>query len=248
MLERLAPFLQKFQLQPSIPQPSRAERSSEQLASSCRNVPSRVSGLFRIDPNYPFEEPMTVYCDQQYEGGGWTIIQRRTDGSVNFMRDWDNYKRGFGTLHGEFWLGLDNIYRLTNVAPHELAIELVDFDGARATARYDLFRIGAESINYAMTDLGSCVSCSAGDSLRIHLNESFSTYDKDNSKATFNCAASFKGAWWFYKCHRSHLNGEYLQGKLPDAMDSRGLIWVDFRGTKYSLKSTTMMIRPRAKK
>ncbi|XP_049293970.1 angiopoietin-related protein 1-like [Anopheles funestus] len=214
------------------------------VGASCRDVPSSVSGIYRIDPDYPFHEPMTVLCDQQYEGGGWTVIQQRTDGSVNFFRDWKDYKHGFGTLRGEFWLGLEQIHRLTNVAPHELAVLLEDFDGVKAEARYQRFRIAAETLNYAITELGNCNPCGAGDAMRIHLNESFSTYDHDKSKAAFNCAAVFKGGWWFYRCHRCHLNGDYLRGKLTEAQDSQGLMWMEFRGDKYSLKKTKMMIRP----
>ena len=72
---------------------------------------------------------MPVFCDMTMDGGGWTVFQRRLNGSVDFYRDWASYKNGFGDLNGEFWLGSDNIHRLTAVDDVTLRVDLEDFDG-----------------------------------------------------------------------------------------------------------------------
>ncbi len=33
------------------------------------------------------------------------VIQRRMDGSVNFYRPWNQYKKGFGNVESEYWMG-----------------------------------------------------------------------------------------------------------------------------------------------
>lgn len=56
-------------------------------------------------------------------GGGWTLIQRRKVGLTSFNRDWKQYKSGFGSIRGDFWLGNDHIFRLTR-QPTVLRIEM----------------------------------------------------------------------------------------------------------------------------
>jgi len=95
-----------------------------------------------------------VYCDQTTNGGGWTVFQRRKDGSVDFYRLWNDYKKGFGNLTGEFWLGLGNIYRLTNKTRNRLRVELDDWESGSAYAEYDAFAVASEKDKY-MLSLGA---------------------------------------------------------------------------------------------
>ena len=85
---------------------------------------------------------MQVLCDMTTNGGGWTVFQRRLNGSVDFYRDWSSYKNGFGDLHGEFWLGNDNLHRLTAAGNVSLRVDLEDFEGNITYAEYATFKVG----------------------------------------------------------------------------------------------------------
>ena len=87
-----------------------------------------------------------MFCDQTTAGGGWTVFQKRIDGSVDFYRDWAEYKSGFGNFNGEFWLGLDKIYRLTNKGRYQLRVDLEDMEGKTAYAEYDMFAITSKKV------------------------------------------------------------------------------------------------------
>lgn len=53
----------------------------------------RQSGVYELRLG---RRVVSVWCEQQKEGGGWTVIQRRQDGSVNFFTNWQHYKVGSG--------------------------------------------------------------------------------------------------------------------------------------------------------
>ena len=169
------------------------------------------------------------------DGGGWTVFQRRQDGSVDFYRGWKEYKAGFGQLTAEFWLGNDKIHRLTASRPSSLRVELEDWNGVKVFAKYGKFNIGDEQTQYRL-EVGS-YSGTAGDSLAFHNNMAFST--KDNDRYGDNCAVRWTGAWWYGRCHHSNLNGLYL----GDKSDLRGIRWSGFRSS-LSLKFSEMKLRP----
>uniref|UniRef100_A0A8C1G4X0 Si:ch211-203k16.3 n=1 Tax=Cyprinus carpio TaxID=7962 RepID=A0A8C1G4X0_CYPCA len=95
----------------------------------------RHSGIYTVVPSLG-AMPVEVYCDMDTDGGGWTVIQRRQDGSVNFDRSWKEYKEGFGDLHTEYWLGNEHIHDLTSQGDYMLRIDLEDWSGKHKHAVY----------------------------------------------------------------------------------------------------------------
>lgn len=204
-------------------------------------------GVYSVFPTHD-PDGFMVYCDMRTDGGGWTVIQRREDGSVNFFRDWDAYRDGFGTTTGEHWLGLQRIYHLTRSGGVELRIDMADFDNATAFAGYSDFSVGRDSVNpeedgYPLSVDG--YSGTAGDSLLKHSGMQFTTKDRDQDQSENNCAAYYQGAWWYRNCHTSNLNGQYLRGGHASYAD--GVEWSSWTGWQYSLRFTEMKIRPRPK-
>ncbi|XP_059168886.1 ficolin-2-like [Physella acuta] len=72
---------------------------------------------------------LQVMCDTVTDGGGWTIFQRRVSGTVDFYRNWTEYKNGFGDFSsGNFYLGNENIFLLTSKTKTELRVDMT-FNG-----------------------------------------------------------------------------------------------------------------------
>ncbi|KXJ05764.1 Tenascin-R, partial [Exaiptasia diaphana] len=148
---------------------SSSKSSSKALVvpKNCAEVLKRgnkQSGVYKIDPDG--KGAFQVYCDQKTAGGGWTVFQKRQDGSVKFYRGWNDYKKGFGNLKGEFWLGLDKIHRLTRQTKNKLRVDLQDFKGKSAYAEYSFFSVANERSKYKLS-LGTYKG-TAGDSLSFH--------------------------------------------------------------------------------
>lgn len=214
------------------------------------------SGVYLVTPDLR-SKSFSVFCDMEHHGGGWTLLQRRQDGSVSFNRTWAEYRAGFGELDGrEFWLGNNIIHMLTRERDMVLRVELEDFDGEMGYAEYAQFRVSSERTRYTLS-VGA-YSGTAGDALRFsksydHNNRPFTTPDRDNDRyPSGNCGAYYSSGWWFDACMAANLNGRYYAGKYKGVRD--GIFWGTWYkiSTEYyptndrqSFKSVRMMIRPK---
>ncbi|KRF85186.1 uncharacterized protein Dvir_GJ25987 [Drosophila virilis] len=88
------------------------------------------------------------------------------DSKEDFYRNWSTYREGFGSLHGDFFLGLEKIHRLTRAQPHELYVHMEGFD-------LDLISLGKSE--------GSATA----DRLQYHKHQKFTTFDRDNDNYTY---------------------------------------------------------------
>ncbi|KAM3916885.1 microfibril-associated glycoprotein 4-like [Leptodactylus fuscus] len=208
------------------------------------DIGQTLSGVYTIYPQ-GLQRPLPVYCDMTTGGKVWTVFQRRLDGSLNFNQSWQNYVSGFGNADGEYWLGLQNIYRLTMRGEYELRLELEDRNGNRVSAQYMNFSLSRHALNpnsdgYRL-HIGAFKDEGAGDALSLHNGHMFSTYDKDQDEHILNCAEYYGGGFWYNSegCAEASLNARY------NTIDSTHpafswTTWVDFPET---LQGSQMKIR-----
>ncbi|XP_064435982.1 tenascin isoform X6 [Mirounga angustirostris] len=195
-----------------------------------------TSGLYTIYLNGDKAQALEVFCDMTSDGGGWIVFLRRKNGREDFYRNWKAYAAGFGDRREEFWLGLDNLHKITAQGQYELRVDLRDH-GKTAYAVYDKFSVGDAKTRYKLKVEG--YSGTAGDSMAYHNGRSFSTFDKDTDSAITNCALSYKGAFWYKNCHRVNLMGRY-----GDNNHSQGVNWFHWKGHEYSIQFAEMKLRP----
>ncbi|KAL2095131.1 hypothetical protein ACEWY4_009850 [Coilia grayii] len=228
----------------------------ETLDATVSKIPSGIYIIHPENTEYPFE----VFCEMDYMDGGWTVLQRRTDGLTDFKRSWSDYMNGFGHLPaGEHWLGLRKISNIVNQkhSHFQLHVALVSQDDTTSYASYDKFWIEDET-NFFRIHLGRYAG-SAGDAFRGYDQEEnqdtapFSTSDVDNDGCnpfcTFDgdnvesCSIHHNGTgWWFNQCGRANLNGSPSDEDRSSIPHMHWRTWTK-NGIPVQIKSVTMKIR-----
>ena len=188
-------------------------RLPEKYYCDCRNQPAQrdclehrrrgytTNGLYTLTMNG--NKIVNAFCDQKTSGGGWTVIQRRMDGAVNFYRRWQEYKEGFGQLQHEHWLGNDNIYILTAqaVIPGSEAMVQMRRRGypqKMYTNRYGFIQVDSEANNYMLHIKKPSGGLYPSYFATYNHRTEFSTFDRDNDgSSSYNCARDTQyTGWW----------------------------------------------------
>ncbi|XP_052786286.1 uncharacterized protein LOC128221726 [Mya arenaria] len=178
------------------PQESKICTSRPCTIENCLDIRDRMtgasSGVFTISTPVT-RTSIQVYCNMDTAGGGWTVFQRRFNGSLDFYKRFQDYENGFGSADGEHWLGLINVNELTTVGTNELRIDIMDVNGTKAFEVYSDFlveqgsnytlHLGARTLHNAMSGNFTMVDKTYGEN-----GMPFSASDKDMDECRYSCA------------------------------------------------------------
>ena len=199
---------------------------------------TKPSGLYVI-PNYCKDDHLEAeaYCDTSNGGGGWLVVQRRQDGSVDFNRDWTEYEDGFGKLTGEFWYGLRALHCLTGQGGWEMRMDIKLANGTNIFLQYEQFKVALAKEKYKLTVGG--FQGTTTDPMTGHNGMNFTTKDSDNDQwidgncAIENYGRTPTGGWWYNVCQSIQLNILYNHGSA-----------IRLNGKRHPLPFIEMKIRP----
>ena len=175
------------------------------FSRSVQNRTTHLSGVYWLN-NFCGDEctKAEAYCDTRNGGGGWLVVQRRQDGSVDFNRTWLEYEDGFGKLTGELWYGLRALHCLTGQGGWEMRMDIkLANDTNIFRLQYEQFKVASAKDKYRLTVGG--FQGTTNDPMATHNGMNFTTKDSDNGLAGSNCALAYGldspiGGWWFRSC------------------------------------------------
>jgi len=170
------------------------------------------------------------------------LLIQQNDGSGGFDRPWADYKRGFGQPSGNYWLGNDQLSRLTASGRYKLRLEVQSNSGRRYYAEYSTFRVASAADDYRLR-IGGFTGTLYADVLGRHDGMTFTTLDRDHDHSSYNCADNGHGAFWYRSCAECYVNAQEWRRAGHRLLDSRGDFWCVGPSVSMPLKSTRMWIK-----
>jgi len=140
--------------------------------------------------------------------GGWILIHQNLDDSLSFNKTWSEYRNGFGSLPGNYWMGLENVRAVISLAQtFHLRVEVQLESRSWYSAEYDSFSLGSETASYPLSISG--YSGDIDDPLRALNGMKFSTPDQVVTGAKTACQIVCKVGWWYMynSCLGTNFNG-----------------------------------------
>ena len=166
----------------------------------------------------------------------------------NFVRNWEDYEKGFGDLDGEFWFGLKKIHEFTNQQRMTLNVSAWNNTGTLVAWNYPSFSIQGSDQRYALSGHdGRGAVGTRYSPFYFSGSNYFSTIDRDNDRRDpcTNCAYTDQGGWWYYNCDGANLNGRHQPTDLPGTRPLRQrLVWKNNGGQYDVYTHSEMKIRP----
>eukprot|EP00092_Neocalanus_flemingeri_P045309 GFUD01050552.1.p1 GENE.GFUD01050552.1~~GFUD01050552.1.p1 ORF type:complete len:232 (-),score=90.95 GFUD01050552.1:101-775(-) len=181
-------------------------------------------------------------------GPQWVVIQRRGQfgNPANFFaKSMADYKTGFGNVDKEFWLGLDELARLTKDGKWEMQVDLVDYAGNTYRGVYHKFRVGAgPRYELEVGEYDSSKSTMGNDVFSYHNKMAFSTKDVDQDTWPNDCSNNYggQGGWWYKSCSNININGENTGNDKDDAKGMR-VHWIGKGKQHVMMKETEMKMK-----
>ncbi|XP_059170150.1 ficolin-1-like [Physella acuta] len=218
----------------------------------CKNRPQKCRSTFgqqKCEKNAKFTclkdrvvveslDSKLVLCDTKTDGGGWIIFQRIINGDVNFTKNWAEFRDGFGSFNGDFWLGNEMVSKLTAAGYTDLRIDMI-WKGNPKYMTYKNYKVQGEADLYRMSYRNNSFE---GEDLHDHFRHSngepFTTFDKGPGQHCMHYGQ--KGWWWPNIGHCGLVN---LNGVLGSKEYARGIHWVWFTRQTDSFDSVEMKLR-----
>jgi len=107
---------------------------------------------------------------------------------------------GFGEKEGNFWLGLDELHKITNsTSTYKVKFEMMSWKDKESWLEYQVFKVADESKNFRLTIDAYDTASKAENVLMSANGNNFTTLDKDDDGWDYtNCASYVAGTSWLH--------------------------------------------------